>query len=149
MSYNKEQATGTDGFNILTVAMRELNTDFDGAMAWVVQRHKDLERRFLEGLTNLPSFGRTVDEGLQVYLTRIAKWLRGMDSWSFESARYFGARGSEYQRTRLVPLLPKRGRADPARRLGLVEVPLVENLEQGCGAQQEVVVESIAAIAAE
>ena len=126
MSYNKEQATGTDGFNILTVAMRELNTDFDGAMAWVVQRHKDLERRFLEGLTNLPSFGRTVDEGLQVYLTRIAKWLRGMDSWSFESARYFGSRGPQYRAMRLVPMLSKRPGSG-----GVVEVPLIDKLAVG------------------
>ena len=123
--------------------MHELNTDLDGAIAWAVAHHKVLEARFHAALAALPTFEPAVDAQLRVYVGHLANWPRGNDCWNFESARYFGARGSEYQRTRLVPLLPKRGRADPARRLGLVEVPLVENLEQGCGTQQEIMVESI------
>ena len=128
-SYNKEQATGDDRHNILTVAMNQFNVDFDGAMAWVVDFHKDVETRFLDALKRVPSFGAEVDAQLQVYITHLANWPRCNDCWNFESGRYFGSKGLEYQRTRLVPMLPKRAQ-NPTLKRELVEVPLVEKLEQ-------------------
>ena len=128
--YNKEQATGDDRHNILTVAMNQFNVDFDGAMAWVVDFHKDVETRFLDALKRVPSFGAEVDAQLQVYITHLANWPRCNDCWNFESGRYFGNKGLEYQRTRLVPMLPKRAH-NPTLKRELVEVPLVEKLELG------------------
>ena len=37
----------------------------------------------------------------------LANWPRGNTCWHFESQRYFGSKGLEYQKTRWVPLLPK------------------------------------------
>ncbi|KAI0658651.1 terpenoid synthase [Cubamyces menziesii] len=108
MSYNREQATENDHYNLLTVVIRELNTDFDGAMAWVIDFKDRITAKFVEGLQNVPSFGPEVDQALKQYLQAIANWPRCLDSWSFESKRYFGRRGLEYQKTRRVPLLPRR-----------------------------------------
>ena len=129
-SYNKEQATGDDRHNILTVAMNQFNTDFDGAMAWTVDFHKDVEMRFLDALKRVPSFGAKVDADLAVYIEHLANWPRCNDCWNFESGRYFGSKGLEYQKTRLVPMLPKRPQ-NPLLRRELVEVPLVDKLDQG------------------
>ena len=115
--------------NILTVAMHQFNTDLDGALAWAAVRHKEVEARFLSAYARVPSFGPAVDAQLAEYIEHIANWPRCNVCWNFESGRYFGSRGAEYQRTRLVPLLPKRGKPDPARRRELVEVPLIEKLE--------------------
>ena len=109
--------------------MNQFNTDFDGAMAWTIDYHKDVEKRFFDALTRLPSFGPKVDPDLAVYIEHLANWPRCNYCWNFESGRYFGSKGLEYQRTRLVPMLPKRLRNAVLRR-ELVEVPLIDMLEQ-------------------
>ena len=91
---------------------------------------KEVEARFLDALKRVPSFGPAVDAELQVYITHLANWPRCNDCWNFESGRYFGNKGLEYQRTRLVPMLPKRAH-NPTLKRELVEVPLVEKLELG------------------
>ncbi|KAL7282764.1 terpenoid synthase [Trametes coccinea BRFM310] len=126
MSYNREQATENDHYNLLTIVRRNLNVDFDTAMAWVVDFHKSVSGRFLEGLKNVPSFSPEVDAQLQEYLQSIANWPRCLDSWSFESKRYFGERGLEVQRTRHVPLLPRR-KPEPVRQ-GDIQVHIIEAL---------------------
>ena len=128
-SYNKEQATGDDRHNILTIAMHQFNCDFDAAMDWVANYHKEVETRFLDTLKRVPSWGPEVDRQLAVYIEHLANWPRCNDCWNFESGRYFGNKGLEYQKTRLVPMLPKRPQ-NPLLRRDQVEVPLVEKLEQ-------------------
>ncbi|RPD67494.1 terpenoid synthase [Lentinus tigrinus ALCF2SS1-7] len=127
-SYNKEQATGDDRHNILTIAMHQFNTDFDSAMDWVANYHKEVEMRFLDALKRVPSWGPEVDKQVAVYIEHLANWPRCNDCWNFESGRYFGSRGREYQKTRLVPMLPKRPQ-NPNLRRENVEVPLVDKIE--------------------
>ncbi|KAH8101904.1 terpenoid synthase [Cristinia sonorae] len=131
-SYNKEQATGDDRHNILTLAMRQFNTDFEGAMDWVVQYHTLVETRFLDGLKRVPSFGPHVDAQLQLYIHGLANWPRCNDCWNFESGRYFGNKGREFQKTRRVPRLPKVVKSQHKLKEGKrenVDIPLVEQLE--------------------
>ena len=87
--------------------MHKMKLDLDGAMKWVADYHSELEKKFLDGLKKVPSWGEDIDPQVQQYLNGIAIWPRGNYCWSFESGRYFGDKGLEYQRTRLVPLLPK------------------------------------------
>lgn len=140
-SYNKEQATGDDRHNILTIAMHQFNTDFDGAMAWVASYHKEVEARFLAALERVPSWCPAVDAHVAVYLEHLGGWPRCNDCWNFESGRYFGSKGAEYKRTRLVPLLPKRVQ-NPAARRENVEVPLVDDIGVG---QKDVPLAQVAA----
>lgn len=128
-SYNKEQATGDDRHNILTIAMHQFRCDFDAAMVWVANYHKEVEMRFLDALKRVPSWGPKVDKDVAVYIEHLANWPRCNDCWNFESGRYFGSKGLEYQKTRLVPMLPKR-KQDPTLRREQVDVPLVDKLEQ-------------------
>ncbi|KAI0355477.1 terpenoid synthase [Trametes cingulata] len=129
LSYNREQATDNDQYNLLTVVMRELNLDLDGAIAWVSDYYNELSNRFIQGLEELPSFGPEVDGQLQEYLQSMANWPICLESWSFESKRYFGDRGLEYQKTRRVPLLPKR-KPVVEHSAEEVRVHLIEDLAQ-------------------
>ncbi|KAH7924497.1 terpenoid synthase [Leucogyrophana mollusca] len=125
-SYSREQATGDENHNIVTVAMHELGVDIGSAVAWAAGYHGELAGRFIGGLAGVPSWGAAIDAQLQVYLHGMANWARANSCWSFESGRYFGTRGREIQRTRLVPVLPKsRQDSDPCRGRDVV-VPEVE-----------------------
>ncbi|TBU44824.1 terpenoid synthase [Dichomitus squalens] len=130
-SYNREQATGNDQHNIVTTVMRHLKLDLDAAVDWTASYHKQVERRFLDTLERVPSFGPAVDADLKRYITQIANFPRANYCWIFESGRYFGSHGAEYQRTRRVPLLPKRVQQQGAiTSTADIDVPLIEDLER-------------------
>ena len=107
VSYNKEQASGDDQHNIITIVMDQLHTNVEGAMEWVYNHHRKLEVKFFDMMKTLPSFGHEVDTQVREYLLGLGNWPRANDCWGFESGRYFGNRGQEIQSTRLVPLQPK------------------------------------------
>ncbi|KAF9560259.1 terpenoid synthase [Agrocybe pediades] len=107
VSYNREQATGDDRHNILTIVMRQFGLDLDGALEWVAQYHEEVRTRFLDGLKRVPSWGGEIDKNMEVYINGLGNWPRCNDCWNFESGRYFGKKGPEFQKTRWVPLLPK------------------------------------------
>ncbi|KAG2753747.1 terpenoid synthase [Suillus brevipes Sb2] len=107
ISYNREQATGSENHNLITILMVELGLDRSGAMAWAARYHTEVEKRFTDGLAKVPSWGRSTDVLVKQYLDGMATWARANHCWSYESQRYFGTKGPEIQRTRLVPLLPK------------------------------------------
>ena len=143
VSYNKEQATGDDMSNILTVAMRHFRIDFDSAMEWAIGYHKDVQSRFLNNLARVPSFGPKVDGAVQEYIAHLSNWPRANICWSFECGLYFGTMGLQVQDTRMVPLYSNRVRNMKLRR-ELVEIPLVEELERAPGgANEDVLVGSI------
>ncbi|KAG2031108.1 isoprenoid synthase domain-containing protein [Suillus americanus] len=107
ISYNREQATGDKNHNLITAIMMELGLDISGAMAWAASYHAGVQKRFMGGLAQVPSWGPSVDVLVQEYLDGIAIWARALHCWGFESQRYFGTKGPDIQKTRLVPLLPK------------------------------------------
>ncbi|KAM5542498.1 hypothetical protein V8D89_003957 [Ganoderma adspersum] len=142
-SYNREQATGDDTCNILTVAMHHFQMDFDSAMEWAVGYHKDAQLRFLDNLARVPSFGPAADGAVQEYVAHLANWPRANFCWSFECGRYFGVKGLQVQETRMVPVFSKRARNVELRR-ELVEIPLVEELERTfSGANEDILVGSM------
>ncbi|KAG0706610.1 isoprenoid synthase domain-containing protein [Suillus ampliporus] len=110
LSYNREQATADENHNLITAIILELSLDRSGAMACAARYHAEVEKRFIDGLAKVPSWGPSIDVLVQEYLDGIATWARGHHSWSFESQRYFGTGGAEIQHTRIVPLLPKVNR---------------------------------------
>jgi hypothetical protein len=80
----------------------------------VAAYHQVLFDRFLalyDKVTSSPTqTGLDGDSGVaaRLYAQGLGNWVRANDQWSFESVRYFGARGSEVQLTRWVDLLPLR-----------------------------------------
>jgi len=106
-SYNNEQAAGHGGHNIITVVMNEKGVDLDGALNWVGAYHEGVLSRFQAQRHMLPSWGPDMDSVVDSYVERLAYWIRGHDCWSLESGRYFGSKGLEIQKHRLVTLLPR------------------------------------------
>ncbi|KAG1747555.1 isoprenoid synthase domain-containing protein [Suillus lakei] len=110
MSYNKEQAIGTENHNLISTVMLELGLDIGSAMAWAAHFHAEVQKRFIDGLAKVPSWGPSIDVQVKEYLDGLANWPRANHCWCYETQRYFGTRGPEIQQTRLVPLLPKANR---------------------------------------
>jgi Delta6-protoilludene synthase len=111
-SYNIEQAAGHGGHNIITVIMNEKGVDLDGAFKWLGEYHGEVLSKFLAQRSTLPSWGPTVDADVGAFVERLGYWIRGIDSWSLETERYFGTKGQEVQKHRLVTLLPKVKKPD-------------------------------------
>ncbi|KAG2151275.1 terpenoid synthase [Suillus bovinus] len=107
MSYNVEQACGDDGHNIVTIVMHELNTDVNGAMLWVADRHTKLEKKYFEAVAAIPKWGEPIDSQVREYCDGVGNWVRANYDWCFESERYFGTNGLEVQRNRWISSMPK------------------------------------------
>ncbi|KAI1782453.1 terpenoid synthase [Ganoderma leucocontextum] len=115
VSYNREQATGVGGFNIVTITMHHDGLTLDDAIRSLVKRNLELEGQYVQCLREFCSFlggpGRaekTSDSEIRRYLEHMGNVRRGVWCWSFECGRYFGERGSVYAKTQLVPLIAKR-----------------------------------------
>ena len=88
--------------------MHQFGLNLEQATEWAVRYHERVEARFLDGLKRIPSWGKDIDEQVAEYVHRaFGNWPRASDCWNFESGRYFGSKGLEYQQTRHVPMLPK------------------------------------------
>ncbi|KAG1889676.1 terpenoid synthase [Suillus fuscotomentosus] len=110
MSYNKEQAAGNAFHNLISIVMLELDLDRGSAMAWAAHYHTEVQKRFIDGLAKVPSWGPSIDVLVKEYLNGVANLARACHSWSYESQRYFATKGLEIQQTRLIPLLPRSDR---------------------------------------
>ena len=111
-SYNIEQASGHGGHNIVTVVMNENGVDLDGALHWLGEYHGQVLSKFQAQRCTLPSWGPAIDSDVGAFVERLGYWIRGIDSWSLETERYFGTKGPEIQKHRLVTLLPKVKKPD-------------------------------------
>ncbi|KAI1842182.1 hypothetical protein JX265_001457 [Neoarthrinium moseri] len=111
LSYDKEQASGDDEHNLVTIAMKEFKTDVQGAIDWAAKIHAELVRQFNQLVLTAPRWGGPVDLDVQTYVDGIAQWVVANVQWSFESERYFGKRGQQIKKTRVLQLLPKKVKA--------------------------------------
>ncbi|EIW79743.1 terpenoid synthase [Coniophora puteana RWD-64-598 SS2] len=107
VSYNREQTTGDENHNLITVVRRELGCSLDDAFVWAARYHAEIQERFHSRMGSLPSWGPRMDDEVKQYVEGMAYWVRGNHAWSYEGQRYFGSRGVEIQKTRKVPLLDK------------------------------------------
>ena len=64
--------------------------------------------RFIEDRARLPSWGPEIDAQVQVYVQGLADWIAGSLHWSFDSERYFGRKGGQIKKDRIVMLAPIR-----------------------------------------
>ncbi len=103
-SYSVEVARGIAFHNIVTSIMYEHNVDVAAAMEWLDSFGKYRVDTFLNGIQELPSWGPEIDVNVQKYIESIGYLIRGADTWSYESERYWGKKGMEIQRTRVVTL---------------------------------------------
>jgi hypothetical protein len=87
--------------------MNEKAVDLDGALDWLTEYHEQVLSKFQAQYRTLPSWGSAIDLRVKTYVERLACFIRGIDCWAFETERYFGKKGGEIQRQRIVDLLPK------------------------------------------
>ncbi|KZV89553.1 terpenoid synthase [Exidia glandulosa HHB12029] len=106
-SYNKEQASGADGHNVITIVRKAYGWSLERALQWVDELHDDLARSFLDAVATVPSFGAEYDSNVRHFIDGVAQWVRANEAWSFESQRYFGACGLKVQKERRVVLMPR------------------------------------------
>ncbi|KAK3331203.1 terpenoid synthase [Apodospora peruviana] len=106
-SYNVERAKGHELHNLLTLVMHEKNLNLQSAVDWIGEWHDEIVAEFMECKANLPSWGVEIDTQVRRYVDGMMFWVRGADDWSFEGPRYFGSKGLEVQKTRVVYMLPK------------------------------------------
>lgn len=64
--------------------------------------------RFIENRALLPSWGPEIDAQVQIYVQGLADWIVGSLHWSFDSERYFGKKGLQIKKDRIVELAPVR-----------------------------------------
>ncbi|KAI0331842.1 terpenoid synthase [Cubamyces sp. BRFM 1775] len=110
ISYNKEQAAGDDGHNVLTIVMEERKLDITAAMQWLADQHGEQVDRALSLLPQVLALIATAGPhaaALASYLDHLVTWPRANNCWHFESGRYFGADGRQIQKTRLITLSPR------------------------------------------
>ena len=86
--------------------------DLDGAVDWLAEYNGVVLSRCQVQCRVLPSWGPDIDRVVTAFVERLVYFIRGHDSWSFESERYFGAKGLEIQKHRMVTLLPRSRKAN-------------------------------------
>ncbi|KAI5983940.1 isoprenoid synthase domain-containing protein [Pisolithus orientalis] len=118
-SYNVEQSKGHT-HNMIDVIMNERGIDLQSAFNFVGDLCKQSIDRFIECRGQLPSWDPKIDRDVAIYVEGLADWIVGSLHWSFDTERYFGRRGHEVKKTRVLKLLPPRkllsGRAFLLRR---------------------------------
>ena len=87
--------------------MNEKGVDLDGALGWVAEYHEQVLSEFQAQNRALASWDPATNLRVKTYVERLACFIRGIDCWAFETERYFGDKGSEIKRRRIVNLLPK------------------------------------------
>ena len=114
LSYNKEQAVGDDEHNIVTIIMQQYDLNVQDAINMAGNLSCEKMGRFYMLYQQVPRWVGPVDLEVQRLLDGMAQCVSGVMHWSYESQRYFGTRGLEVKRTRVLHLLPKQ-RVDGAR----------------------------------
>ncbi len=89
--------------------MNEKKVNLHRALDWVAEYHGQVLSEFQAQHQVLPSWGPIIDRKVKTYVGRLAQFIRGIDSWAFETERYFGTKGREVQKQRIVTLLPRKG----------------------------------------
>ena len=105
-SYRLERSRGLDGHNIVTAIMKEYKIDLQQALYWLSGYSSSTISKFLANSRALPSWGDRIDGAVKVYIDLVARCVRGYDTWSYETNRYYGHDGLKVQERRMITLLP-------------------------------------------
>jgi hypothetical protein len=105
-SYRLERSRGLDGHNIVTAIMEEYHLDLQQALSWLSGYTSITISSFLTNNRALPSWGSRTDRAIKKYIDLVARCVRGYDTWSYETHRYYGDDGLKVQERRKFTLLP-------------------------------------------
>ena len=93
---------------MIVVMMRHHGMALQEAVDFVGDLCKKSVDRFNEDRARLPSWGPEIDAQVQVYVQGLADWVAGYLHWSFDSERYFGKKGGQIKKERIIALAPVR-----------------------------------------
>ena len=93
---------------MIVIMMHHHGMALQDAVDFVGDLCKKAIDRFIEDRARLPSWGPEIDAQVQVYVQGLADWIVGNIHWSFESERYFGKKGGQMKKDRIVELAPVR-----------------------------------------
>ena len=83
------QARGDDEHNLVTIVMKELQTDIHGALEWISKLHDQVAEKFLSDFATVGSFGEpSLDAQVATYIDGLGNWVRANEAWSFEANRF-------------------------------------------------------------
>ena len=107
-SYNIEQAMDHADWNVLTVAMRQFGFDIQEAMNWACKYHFEMQSKYLNLASNVPSFGSDEwDREVADYIFYLGTWVHGNVVWQFDNERYFKNQAVESGRDKMIEIYPK------------------------------------------
>ena len=102
---------------MIAVLIREYGFALQAAVDFVGDLCKGTIDRFESERANLPSWGPEIDRDVALYVNTLQNWIVGSLHWSFDSMRYFGSRGADIKRDRIVKLTPRKKKVVSADRL--------------------------------
>ncbi|KZS92152.1 terpenoid synthase [Sistotremastrum niveocremeum HHB9708] len=88
LSYNREQAIGSL-HNTVSIAVQKQGLGIQEAVDWTVVRHEDVARKFQATISEVPSWGPSIDSHVAAYIDVLGYWVRANWEWSLGSSRYF------------------------------------------------------------
>ena len=109
-SYNKEQAMGQLGDNVIWRVERNLGLGLNEAVGWLVNETQKATRRLVEVQNQLlarHTSDSERDRAVRAYIRCAGNISRGNYEWGFECHRYFGSKGQEVRDAGWVELLLK------------------------------------------
>lgn len=83
LSYNKEQAVGDEGHNLVRVVMEQFGLGLQEAIDWMGERYAEVVDEFL-AVYETVSVVFAGDEDAQRYAWGVGNWVRGNWQWSWE-----------------------------------------------------------------
>ncbi|KAF8159217.1 terpenoid synthase [Crassisporium funariophilum] len=107
-SYGLEHSRGLDGHNVITAIMHEHHLGFQKALVWLSVYSTATIKKFFSAQERLPSWGTKIDDAVKEYINRVGRCVRGYDSWSYETQRYYGRNGLKIQKHRRITLQPPK-----------------------------------------
>jgi hypothetical protein len=107
LSYNKEQASGDDEHNLVTILMKNEKEDVQKAIDRAADMHAKRTEEFNRLYLEICRWGDDLGLQAQSYVNGMAQWVIANVQWSYETERYFGKGGLQVKKTRQMRLLPK------------------------------------------
>ena len=105
---------------MIVIMTRHHGMTLQEAVGFVGDLCKKSIDRFNEDRPRLPSWSPETDAQVQVYVQGLADWIVGSLHWSFESERYFGKKGGQVKKDRIVELAPVMAQSRQSQQISLL-----------------------------
>ncbi|KAF8580485.1 terpenoid synthase [Ramaria rubella] len=105
-SYDVEQSRG-DTHNIVTVIMHNYKLDLQRSVDYAGDMCREALNEYCTLKADFPAYSPEINAQLFEYFRGLESWISGSLQWSYLTPRYFGNKGSEIKKHRMVKLSSK------------------------------------------